>query len=165
MTDFSEFLIIGDSPGPSAEIKKYSPLLWVPNNCSGAKLMKYMGLARRDYARIAKINLCPAPEKHLPREYLTLIMAWNAQTLYRGGALREKSVFLLGRRVMVAFTMAMNGAPPMDRFKWYGPFLSSRSPWRRVSYLPHPSGMNHYWNSEENKETAAEFFKETFDET
>jgi len=68
-------------------------------------------------------------------------------------AMRDKTeprLLLLGRAVTKSF-----GIFEAEPFTFYtaGPL--------RIAMLPHPSGINHFWNSPENVERAARFLRET----
>ena len=57
-------------------------------------------------------------------------------------------VVLLGKSVAAAFSVKA------DYFKWAG----------FVVVAPHPSGINHFWNSRSNRERARKFFRRLADE-
>ena len=82
--------------------------------------------------------------------------------------LRGRRVLFLGRRVAKAFGFGKEDLPPLS---WRqavpeGSVLGVRTGRRvrfaRVAVIPHPSGINAWYNSEENRELASRFLRRLF---
>lgn len=66
--------------------------------------------------------------------------------------LSGRTVLLVGKNVAWAFGLTL-----VDYLEWYD---VAYAPWRRVVVIPHPSGINRWWNEESNREEARRFFRD-----
>lgn len=80
----------------------------------------------------------------------------NAHNLVNNNSLyRYKRIVILGRNVAKAM-----GCPKREYLEWFD--YGSDMP--QVAVMPHPSGLNRWWNDPRNTETAKQFLLELRDE-
>lgn len=105
----------------------------LPENASGDRLSKLLGLSHHEYLRAYdRVNLCS-------RRWGMAEARATAQNISMGGHWR---VVLLGAKVCSAF-----GVP-------YAPLTLVRE---RYAVVPHPSGRNLFWNLPGNRARFTEF--------
>lgn len=152
-------LLIGQAPGPNTN-PDY-PLFPAPSRSAGARLADIMGLSRGEYLRaFDRANLIPEfpgkdgnGEDKFPRS-----PARFAAQVMRP-LLRGRTVVLVGRQVAQAFGVES------DWHEWQdlqvGPYHAvTRCPGvARIAVVPHPSGRNHWYNSELNRASARRFWE------
>jgi len=138
-------LLVGECPG--AAYKRPLPLFPLPPHGTGGRLCELLGMAPSEYlARFDRENL-----------FSTHQARWSAPTarvraceVVRSGAWRGRRVVLLGARLAAAFGMHRSVAP---RLRWvYVEALDAV-----VGLVPHPSGLNRWYNVAENREVARTF--------
>lgn len=107
-----------------------------PPGCAGARLRDILGLDRRTYRRVTRVNLCNP--------------TWNGRAARKeaGRLLKEHKddlLVLLGRRVGNAF--GLTGWPLMRLGSiWTFDGRATLPGSVQVALLPHPSGLNLLWN-------------------
>ncbi len=140
-------LLIGQAPGPNTDPSM--PLYPLPTTSAGGRLQALMGMSRGQYLRtFDRVNLLQFfPGKHKRDDKFPLREAKIA-----AGAMRPlvagREVILIGRNVACAF-----GWTEL-------PFLSTVVTCDETCWtvVPHTSGRNHWYNSEENREAARLFW-------
>jgi hypothetical protein len=129
-------IIIGVAPGKNGDPRK--PLL---GPGSGDRLARLSGLTREEYAAaFDRVNLYfIRPESFRPDEAVF-------RTAHLIPRLRGRRVIMLGGVVAAAF-----GLSDMLPFRWIqlGDFLAA--------WMPHPSGLNRWWNRTANRRRASRF--------
>ena len=142
-------VIIGQAPSQHSDPRR--PLL---GGHSGAKLQELCGFNLRQYfeafdranlikswpgcAAGGKGDAFPAPEAQAAAHAML-------------PALFGRRVVLLGRGVAEAFGLR---APPLEWTR-----LPCPGGWLEAAYLPHPSGINRWWNTKANTSAAADFLR------
>lgn len=123
---------------------------------SGRRLAEAAGIPDL-YARFDVINLFPdwpgranGKGDAFPKE-----MARTHALSLRAQLARRQRVVFLGRRVAEAF-LPLTGADLPYLFWWPEDAPQNRT---RFAIVPHPSGVNLWWNDPENREAAAEFMR------
>lgn len=117
------------------------PLHPVPRTGSGGRLAALLGLSRMDYMRMFdRVNLLA----QCPERWDRVAAAASALNL-AASILRGRRLVLVGQRVRDAFGL---GRPMMD---W------AAGPHGDWAWIPHPSGLNTWYNHEENRATVREF--------
>lgn len=107
----------------------------LPRGCAGDRLRRLLGLSRTQYlVRFDRVNLCG-------RHWSSKTSRRRAQDLRASGG----HLILLGRRVAGAFGVEAD-------------YLAVVRDHPCVFYLlPHPSGLNRWWNDERNCDAARAF--------
>lgn len=142
-------LLIGQAPGPNTNPDL--PLFPLPRTSTGGRLAAFMGLSRTQYLRsFDRVNLlqffpgkCKRDDKFPLKD--AKIAAAAMKPLIRG-----RQVILVGRNVSQAFLW---GELP---FHTWITLMDGTD----LSVIPHPSGRNHWYNSEGNREEARTFWAE-----
>jgi hypothetical protein len=128
--------LVGEA-NPLSDDQRHA-LLPLPAGCAGDRLRRLAGMSRIEYLRtFQRVNLCG--RRWDPRE-----------ARRRAGELRSDpcTLVLLGRRVARAFDVD-------------GPFLTTVTAGLcTLHLLPHPSGLNRWWNDPGNAALAREFLAE-----
>jgi uracil-DNA glycosylase len=143
-------LLIGAAPGPNT--KREHPLLCIPKTSAGGRLQQLMGISRVEYLRrFDRINLIA----HYPGATCRGDKFPMGQAKSNAEAMRP---LLIGRKVILV------GSGPRDAFglselDWH---TWQRCPvWGATDFVavPHPSGRNHWYNKEDNRRQAEEFWR------
>lgn len=125
-------LLVGEL-NPYGSLPEFA-LYPLPENASGGRLARILGLSRGQYMRaFDRVNLCEG----------TWSMKWARNAA--GGILGERigsdaAIVLLGRKVQFAF-----GFKDKEQLARVG---------TRMYLVPHPSGLNPFWNVPGNVERA-----------
>lgn len=141
-----KIVIVGQAPGPRSGSAPFDGL-------SGDRLGRYMGFSGREELRATAechnlLTRYPGPRgskgDRFPR--------WKARTAARelSTSLRERRVLLAGRLVAEAFGVRA------EYFKWVRHAASFDA-----VVIPHPSGVNHWWNDPLNRERFTCFAHDT----
>lgn len=134
------FLIIGEAPAPNGDL--------MFDGASGTRLCKLTGLRIEElHETFALINLLPeypGPKFPLKRGQEA------ADTLFRYRTWRGWEAVLLAGRSVAASCGVMFGTP---FFLW---FYSRET---ACAVIPHPSGLNRWWNDKSHWEEAEQFFR------
>ena len=117
----------------------------IPTGAAGHRLMHHLGLWRRTYTALERVNLCT-------ERWSAPTARERARELLRG---REATVFvLLGTQVADAFDAP---GPPYT----YSTRVVAAQPGGHVlARLPHPSGRNLLWNAPDARALAREMLRE-----
>ena len=142
-------LLIGQAPGPNTD--PALPLFPVPWTSAGGRLVQFMGITRGHYLMaFDRINLLQTfPGKHKRDDKFPMRDAKIAARAIRP-LLEDRVVILIGRNVAEAFELKI------EFHEWVPvlPFCKT------LAVVPHPSGRNHWYNSQENKLTARSFWQQ-----
>lgn len=144
-------LLIGQAPGPNTDPNL--PLYPLPRSSAGGRLQEFMGLSRGQYLRtFDRTNvLHEFPGQHKRDDKFPLDKARIAARAMIP-LLSGREVVLVGRNVATVFDH-----PRIPFCAWHEDergFL--------VACIPHTSGRNLWYNSEENRELVREFWREYF---
>lgn len=136
-------LIIGEAPARTGDPRR--PLL----GRSGGRLAALCGLELQDYRRaFARANVLERwPGRLAKGDAFDLPAARQRAALLRRRFVGGRLVVLLGRRTARAF--GLDSAY----------FLPQRVACANVVVLPHPSGVNRWWNEPKNLARAARFLR------
>lgn len=128
-----------------------------PEGCTGWRLWRMLN-ARTGASRVQYLDT-------FERRNVVLARGWNrvearARAYEIVQELRDtgRTVVLLGRAVQEAFNYAMPGALPLPPLLIH-PQESCGCTWRQV---PHPSGRNTWYNSEENRKVVELLMEELY---
>lgn len=150
-------LIVGESGTRGREL--------APSSRSGRRLALLLGVD--DVREVADTtNVFDEPRYFFPmHEARQIVAAWTIE---------HDETILLGKRVAAAFGLR--------RCEWFTPYLCIADPFEgnrcpawlsaehnnysltRAWVVPHPSGLNRWWNDPRNTEHAAHFLRKTIDE-
>lgn len=142
-------LLIGQAPGPNTDPRL--PLYPLPKTATGGRLASFMGLTTHQYLRtFDRVNVlqdfpgkCKRDDKFPLRE--ARIAAAAMTPLIAG-----REVILVGRNVACAFGWT--------EIPFHTTVVTSDdTAW---TVVPHPSGRNHWYNSEDNRTEARLFWAE-----
>ena len=124
----------------------------------GKRLAGFAGLTVEEFAeRVDRVNIFDAPPRGAGDTCSVFPLGQarsRAEVIRRDNAERE-TIVLLGRLVARAFDLEDELAD--TPCAWYVGAGDSR---QRIGYLPHPSGLDRWYNSEENRARAARFVRE-----
>lgn len=136
-------LIIGEAPARTGDPRR--PLL----GRSGSRLAKLCGLDLQDYARrFARANVLEQwPGRLTKGDAFDLPTARLRACVLRRRFVGGRLVVLLGRRTALAFGLRCAYLQP------------ERVACANVVVLPHPSGINRWWNEPENVRRASSFLR------
>lgn len=147
-------VLIGMAPGPNTDPR--APLFPMPASSAGGRLQQFSGLTRHGYFRLFDRVNClthfPGKSGSTGEDLFPMREARRAAEIHKQH-FRGRRIIFVGRQVAEVF-----GHPKqeMDWFEW-----SNCETWRyRCSVIPHTSGRNHFWNTEENRELAKKFFQD-----
>ena len=147
-------IILGEAPGNYARPLVLYPY---PPNCTGHRLMKLMGMTRFEYLHTDRRNLFPAyPGKSGKGAAFPYS---QAKMLARQiePSLAGYNVLFVGKRVAAAFGFGHNNPTFRKPLQWH--------PWvYRYAVLPHPSGINRWWNDPDNKAMGEAFLHAVADQ-
>lgn len=136
-------LIVGYAPSRTSDPKR--PL----SGPCGDRLADLMGVSALDFVRrFERVNVFDAwPGKDGKGDGFDPLAAFDRA---KEIDIRGRKVLLLGRRVAAAFGLECALEPCVPKLVEFPPseFVSI------VVMVPHPSGVNLWWNSEENRERA-----------
>lgn len=140
-----KILIIGEAPGPAGA----GPPL---DGAIGARIAEYAGVTVDEYrAMTYRANLLAAwPGDAWP----AAVAQASAEAMLH--LMMEQRTILLGQRVAVAFGLRL--APLMT----WRPLVDDHPAYGEVAILPHPSGLNRWWNDPENRAAARRFLRDAF---
>lgn len=163
------FLLVGEAPN-AASVDK--PRLWLRPDRSGIRhsanrLLEFTGYDMRTYLRtFDRTNLIhELPPKDgrgrsFPMNWARLL----APDLLGQAARKNQCVILLGARLRQVFDwIGEEGPVPKQGVKylhWYRATMKGSVMRPVVAVVPHPSGINRWWNSEDNRADARRFFQE-----
>lgn len=155
-------LLIGQAPPPSFDPDTHSPLHPLPEKCSGGRLAEIMGLDARTYLRtFQRINLLRDFPGQRRRPGGTRVDHWPKAEARQAAELIAplldgRQVILVGRNVARAFSLE---AAPWHEWSSYRVTYPPDSPALfSVAVVPHPSGLNRWYNDSANLETARAFW-------
>lgn len=148
-------LLIGQAPGPNTD-PEY-PLYPAPKTSAGGRLCDLMGITRGQYLKsFDRANLLPYfPGRTQARDDSFPMAPARLAARVMRPLLRGRQVILVGRKVADAF-----GVPRVEWFEEFPLHCGPRHAATECSGLataiviPHPSGRNHWYNSETNRELA-----------
>jgi len=152
MTHSTKPLLIGQAPGPNTDPRR--PLACLPRTGTGGRLCAIMGLTLIRYtAMFERTNLIHTFPGRWKRDDKwckahAVVAAEAMRPLLRG-----REVILVGRNVSAAFGYTESH---LDFHEWY-----DDDTWKmKVSVIPHPSGRNHWYHKEPNREASRLFWAE-----
>jgi hypothetical protein len=124
-------ILVGEL-NPYGSDPKYALYPQPPNSAGGRLCEKILGMRRRDYVALDRVNLCTG--------HWSMPAARAHATKLREGRAEDPIFVLLGRKVATAF-----GLPGEDFFTcgWWGSLFEREARWL---LLPHPSGRCLVWN-------------------
>lgn len=148
-------LLIGQAPGPNTD-PEY-PLYPVPRTSAGGRLCTLLGMTKGEYLRtFDRCNLLPYfPGRSRIRDDSFPMPAARLAARVMRPLLRGRHVVLVGRKVASAFDL--------QEADWFSPVQLRCGPRHAVTdcpgvatamVVPHPSGRNHWYNSDDNREAA-----------
>ena len=164
---YSKVLLLGESPAAGTE---HDPESWLApgSSPSADRLLKFTGYDEETYLdTFDRDNLL----HHLPkrsgkgRSFPLSSAKRQVERMFveRWGLTHR--VVMLGRRVATAFDWSLEGkwyskVPhcELEYLKWYRIAHRYRIIWSAV--VPHPSGVNRWWNDANNRRRARKFFRE-----
>ncbi len=157
--DSTRPLLIGQAPGPRTDPEL--PLFPVPNTSTGGRLKEIMGIRRYEYLRIfERINLLPTfPGQHKRDDKFPIASARLAAAAMRS-LLAGRVVILVGRNVARAFGHVEEFHQWVDWAVRRPCKIARDNPYCRVAVIPHPSGRNHWYNDQANREAAQRFWND-----
>lgn len=148
-------VVVGEAPGPKSDA--WLPLWPLPASGTGGRLMKLAGIDN--------------PREYLDAFYRLNVLQKHPGSYHNGGRRKDKwpvresraaaavlarvltgdKVVLLGSRVRSAFGFSAHTLPFLD--------------WRyredvQYACLPHPSGLNHWYNQGDNRSRAEAFLRD-----
>jgi hypothetical protein len=165
----SKWLLLGESPAAGTEYDRKS---WLApgSSASADRLLKFTGFTAQDYLdTFTRDNLL----HHLPRRsgkgrnFPLSSARLQVRRVFREHEL-ARGFILLGKRIASAFHWYQWGSDfkyvPMsklDYLEWYKviPAVGWACP-TLTAIVPHPSGVNRWWNDENNRRRARRFFRE-----
>lgn len=137
-------LIVGEAPNRTGDPKRA-----IDGRC-GARLAEFAGIPigefRKLFARVNLLDAWPGPSVSKGSAFPMAVAREEAARLSRR-FVRERFVILLGHRVAAAFSLYG------DYFQVY------RLGWSDVVVVPHPSGVNRWFNDESNVVYMRQWFK------
>lgn len=153
-------LLIGQAPGPNTNPDL--PLFPVPKTSAGGRLQHLMGLTRAEYMQLfERTNLLHEfPGRHKRDDKFPMAKARLAASTIRP-LLTGRRVVLVGRNVANAFDLG-----EMQFHRWQSVrarracIISGCDGMTMLAVVPHPSGRNHWYNSQGNRDEAARFWQE-----
>lgn len=148
-------LLIGQAPGPNTD-PDY-PLFPAPRTSAGGRLCELIGLSRGEYLSLFdRCNLLPYfPGRTQARDDSFPMAPARLAAQVMRPLLRGRRVVIVGRKVADAFDL-----PKVD---WFEPIQLRCGPRHAatgcsgladVIVIPHPSGRNHWYNTELNRARA-----------
>ena len=145
----TNIVFVGEDPGASG--KTGMPLDPMRVGATGHRLAALLGLTPDDFLeRTCRINLF---SEYMGATWYAKKAAANALQLVASGLLRGRRVVLLGQKVWAAFDYP-------DAL----PFTCVGRESTMFFYLPHPSGLNRWYNDHANVEATEEFLRSLIDE-
>lgn len=174
----SKIVLLGEAPNPATEGR---PELWLRPDRSGVahsanRLLEFTGYTARAYLELfERTNLlerCPPRTRTRAGREFPLDEARRAAVPFHHRA-RGRRVVVLGRRVASAFRWFY--ADEKDREGWRAGTRAPVLEWISAraepvagdfsaAIVPHPSGVNQWWNHETNRARARAFFAELLEE-
>lgn len=150
-------LLIGQAPGPRTDPEL--PLFPVPKTSAGGRLQQLMGLSRGEYLKtFERVNLLPYfPGRHKRDDKFPRPPAKLAAQVMKP-MLANRTVVLIGRNVANAFEFDADFHDWVDWPVRRQCIVSRDRGIARVAVVPHPSGRNHWYNTEENRALASAFW-------
>jgi uracil-DNA glycosylase len=139
----TELLIVGEAPNRRGQGKRANTTF------TGGRLAQ---LGAREIARTNLLKEWPGPSGKGSAFPLELARPAAERLLRR--VPRRVHLVLIGTRVAAAFGL------PRARYE-YLEWRRHRERW--VAVCPHPSGVNLWWNDADNRDLAAEFFRQIVD--
>lgn len=125
-------LVLVGETNPLHDDPRYA--LWDdPPGCSGWRLRRILGLSRRTYRSLARVNLCVGDYDRLAAD---LVAARVEREVTDGGV-----IVMLGRKVAAAFC-----ASAIQPLTWARRSVAMTDREVRKVALPHPSGLSRAWN-------------------
>jgi len=155
MAELKKLIVIGQAPGPTGEGKEP----FCTSSYSGQRLRKYMGAKLMRRAQM--VNLLSSYPGHSGDtlggdRFDSRLGRISARILFEEGSLHGALVVMAGRHV--AYACAPLFGSMSDPY-----FLRSRTEnadgWLEHVCVPHPSGVNRWWNEPKNRSQARAFFK------
>lgn len=152
-------LLVGEAPARSMAGKCVPAF----SSASGRRLGKLLGVdVTQEFATRNLLDYWPGSggkgsEFHLPEAKLAARLLVKRLSLAKPNA--ELRIMLAGQRVAKAFRVR----PEIEYLEWSSLYLGSLISLPAAAFqfqfavIPHPSGVNRWWNSEENTERARIF--------
>lgn len=145
-----KLVIVGEAPARRSGRRPFDGL-------SGDRLAKYMGLGDRDelLSRTECVNVLrrhPGPDGDKGSAFPPEQAQRGARRLL--SLLRGRTVLLASKRVARAFGVRV------DYLRW-----QDHPEGFRVAVIPHPSGVNRWWNEHENRRRFRRFARRTLRRT
>lgn len=138
--------IVGEAPGANGDPSR--PLAAKPGTGAGARLCRIAGMSHDVLSRCFTLrNLLDAFPGRTRGKGAAFPMK-EARAAADAFEVEEDLLVLLGRRVGAAFGVSAGYFKFVDRGG------------RRLVVVPHPSGVNRWYNDEENRRRARKFFRE-----
>jgi len=147
-----KYLLVGETPNKSCVGE---PRLWLlpdkkNKSCAASRLLEASGLTLREYLRaFDRTNLAKGlpPRAGKGRKFPMATARKAARRILLDD--RRPGIVVLGKRAARAF-----GLTDPRWFEW------TDALGQRVVVIPHPSGVNRYYNDEENRALTRRFFEE-----
>lgn len=152
-------LLIGQAPGPNTDPSL--PLFPVPRTSAGGKLQQLTGLTRGQYLKtFDRVNLLPYfPGRTTARDDTFPMTPAKLAAQVTMPLLSGRTVVLVGRNVANAFRLG-----DLDFHAWKdirvkrACLVQRDRGTARIAVVPHPSGRNHWYNKEANRQEAKAFW-------
>ena len=164
----SKPLLIGQAPPPSFEDRPHSPLYPYPSTGTGGRLAKLMNLDALTYLKtFQRINLLRVFPGGRRRPGGTRVDHWPKAEARRAAdliapLLGDKQVILVGRNVARAFGLQLRG------WHEWSSYVVSYPPDQpvhfQVAVIPHPSGLNRWYQDSSNVAMATDFWARFLEE-
>lgn len=152
-------LVIGEQPGRNTRTD--CPVFPYPATSSAGRLLKMLGVSGGEFLRsVDRVNAVPT---------LDLAHGWDPVAaedylamMYNGGLFRERRVLVLGARVRAtlgfdAGILKSTYAPEFRRYR--APRHMRPKLWY---FIPHPSGLNRWYNDPDNVRSAQLLLEEWY---
>ena len=137
-------IIIGQAPHNSA-VKNFRPL--IDGKC-GYKLAEICGIKHEEYARIFDtINLIDEYRGKSGKGDIFPLKEARKKVIEIWPDLNYDIIILAGKAVASSFRIKI------DYFQW------TQIENKNITVIPHPSGINRWWNDDFNKEKAKKFMR------
>ena len=164
----SKVLLLGESPAAGTQ---HDPESWLApgSSASADRLLKFTGYSEDEYLdTFTRDNLL----HHLPkrsgkgRSFPLSRAKRQVERIFRKRWWPNQHIVMLGRRVATAFewyrwdkVVGPIKHSDLEYLKWYR-VMNRWGGTIRAAVVPHPSGVNRWWNDANNRRRARKFFRE-----